>query len=197
MPWGGGRGSKGPQGQFLTMCAPEGLQGPGKCQNGCTSIALSARERGGVHKKGLHWPPALWSAPSKGGGVWKRGSKPPPPPGAFQFSPSPGVIGCRFRCFPDKVYLYVQVFPHGQSNTLDLAVHRPGHGCGPGLWARRKSYGTWPQKIAATPPWSLTTECPLPLYLVLEREGGALTVLRHLQIMCSSGAAPRAAPAGA
>ena len=34
------------------MCAQEGLQGPGKCQNGCTSIPPLPRERGGYTKRG-------------------------------------------------------------------------------------------------------------------------------------------------
>ena len=48
------------------MCAPEGLQGPGKCQN-CTSITPLARERGGTQK----------GAPS------------PPPPRGFSIFPEP------------------------------------------------------------------------------------------------------------
>ena len=55
----------------------------------------------GVHKKGLHWPPALGAPRPRGGGVWKRGSN-PPPPGAFQFSPShvrshPGFLDVGLR----------------------------------------------------------------------------------------------------
>ena len=46
--------------------------------------------KGGVHKKGLHCPPALGAPPPEGGGLEQGLQAPPPPPGgAFQFSLSP------------------------------------------------------------------------------------------------------------
>ena len=56
------------------MRAPEGLQGPAKCQNGCTSITPLARERG---------------CTQKGAPLGSIGRLPLEPPRAFSIFPEP------------------------------------------------------------------------------------------------------------
>ena len=63
-----------------------------------TSITPLAQERAGYTNWGLHWPAALGAPRPRRGGLEKGLQAAPPPPEAFQFSPSPewqGVQHCQ------------------------------------------------------------------------------------------------------
>ena len=76
--------------------------------------------KGGYTKKGLHWPPSLGAPPPEGGGVWKRGSKPPPPRG-FSIFPEPLITDSSVNV---NVYIHTTV-PHTSDaclQTLNLDI---------------------------------------------------------------------------
>ena len=125
--WAGGK-LKGPPGGWGGAWSPEkfkwvglgwekGLQRAARPipHNVCPRRAPRAREvserlyihrpvstgKGGVHKKGLHWPPALGAPPPKGGGDLEKGLQAPPPPGLFNFPRAmhgASPVRCVSRC---------------------------------------------------------------------------------------------------